>query len=30
LAVWSEIPNRRAITLLEAPSAMAASTSCSS
>jgi predicted PurR-regulated permease PerM len=29
LAVWSEIPSRRAITLLEAPSAMAASTSCS-
>src|SRR5262249_52007081 len=29
LAVESEIPSRRAITLLEAPSAMAASTSCS-
>src|SRR5262249_36983229 len=29
LAVWREIPSRRAITLLEAPSAMAASTSCS-
>jgi hypothetical protein len=27
LAVWIEIPSRRAITLLEAPSAMAASTS---
>jgi len=28
LAVWGEIPSRRAITLLEAPSAMVASSSC--